>query len=49
MFIHLIGGIVQVTPILWLVAAIQPLNGFVNVGSGILQGAQDFAYQVDGT
>jgi hypothetical protein len=36
----------QVTPIIWLLALMQPLNGFVNVGAGVLQGAQDFAYQV---
>jgi hypothetical protein len=23
----------------------QPLNGFVNVGAGVLQGRQDFEYQ----
>lgn len=38
--------VAQVTPIVWLVALMQPLNGFVNVGAGVLQGAQDFAYQV---
>jgi Na+-driven multidrug efflux pump len=38
--------LIQVVPIVWLLAIMQPLNGFVNVGAGVLQGAQDFGYQV---
>ena len=38
--------ILQVTPIIWLIAIMLPINGVVNVGAGILQGALDFTYQV---
>lgn len=36
----------KMAPIIWVIALVQPINGFVNVGGGILQGAQDFFFQV---
>jgi MATE family multidrug resistance protein len=40
------GILDKVHPIVWLIAIMQPINGLVNVGTGVLQGAQDFSYQV---
>lgn len=40
------GILDKVHPIVWLIAIMQPINGLVNVGGGVLQGAQDFSYQV---
>lgn len=40
------GILDKVHPIVWLIAIMQPINGLVNVGGGVLQGAQDFTYQV---
>lgn len=36
----------KVENVLWVIAVMQPINGLVNVGAGVLQGAQDFTYQV---
>ena len=38
----------KVENVLWVIAVMQPINGLVNVGAGVLQGAQDFTYQVCG-
>ena len=38
----------KVENVLWVIAVMQPINGLVNVGAGVLQGAQDFTYQVRG-
>ncbi|GAB5029858.1 multidrug resistance protein norm [Nannochloropsis oceanica] len=36
---------VQVRPIMWIVSLLVPVTAIVQVGGGILQGAQDFDYQ----
>lgn len=40
------GIVDKVNHIIWIIAIMQPINGLVNVGAGVLQGAQDFTYQV---
>ena len=40
------GIVDKVEAVLWIIAIMQPINGLVNVGAGVLQGAQDFSYQV---
>jgi len=40
------GIVDKVEAVLWVIAIMQPINGLVNVGAGVLQGAQDFSYQV---
>jgi Na+-driven multidrug efflux pump len=42
------GIVDKVENVLWVIAVMQPINGLVNVGAGVLQGAQDFTYQVRG-
>ncbi|CAM9113438.1 unnamed protein product [Ectocarpus sp. 4 AP-2014] len=38
--------IAAIAPIIAVVGLLQPLNGYVFVGDGILQGTQDFVYEV---
>lgn len=40
------GIVDKVENVLWVIAIMQPINGLVSVGAGVLQGAQDFSYQV---
>lgn len=40
------GIVDKVENVMWVIAVMQPINGLVNVGAGVLQGAQDFTYQV---
>ncbi|CAN0429618.1 unnamed protein product, partial [Hapterophycus canaliculatus] len=35
-----------IAPVIVVVSLLQPLNAFVFVGDGILQGTQDFVYEV---
>lgn len=42
----LLQVIAAIAPIIAVVGLLQPLNGYVFVGDGILQGTQDFVYEV---
>lgn len=37
-----------IAPVIAVVGLLQPLNAFVFIGDGILQGSQDFVYEVRG-
>lgn len=38
-----------IAPVILVVGLLQPLNSYVFIGDGILQGSQDFVYEVRGT